>query len=219
MKYKIEGGSSFSHIKFVLNPGDKIVTESDAMASMDAGLSQTAKMNGHIIKAFLKKFFGGESLFVNHFENNTQEPKEIVITKNTPGEIVPLKLEGKGMYLQPGAYICSTPGIHLIVEWAGFRSFLAREGLFRLYAAGTGYLWFGAYGRIVPKTVKREYLVDTGHLVAYEPQMGMKLQMSGNLMTSLLSGEGLLTRMEGDGKIFLQTRSMGGLAAWLNPRL
>lgn len=219
MKYKIEGGSSFSHIKFVLNPGDKIITEADAMASMDAGLSQTAKMNGHIIKAFLKKFFGGESLFVNHFENTTQEPKEIVITKSTPGEIVPLKLEGKGMYLQPGAYICSTPGIHLIVEWAGIRSFLAREGLFRLYAAGTGYLWFGAYGRIVPKTVKREYLVDTGHLVAYEPQMGMKLQMSGNLMSSLLSGEGLLTRMEGDGKIFLQTRSMSGLAAWLNPRL
>ena len=53
MKYKIEGGSSFSHIKFVLNPGDKIITEADAMASMDAGLSQTAKMNGHILK-FLK---------------------------------------------------------------------------------------------------------------------------------------------------------------------
>lgn len=219
MKYKIEGGSSFSHIKFVLNPGDEIITESDAMASMDAGISQRVGMHGHIFKAFLRKFFGGESLFVNHFKNDTKEEKEIVITRNTPGEIVPLKLEGKGMYLQPGAYVCSTPGVHLVLEWAGIRSFLAREGLFKLYIGGTGYVWFGAYGRVVPKDIEREYLVDTAHLVAYEPALTMQIQMSGNLLSSLISGEGLLTRMEGKGRIFLQTRSMHGLASWLNPRL
>ena len=58
--------------------------------------------------------------------------------------------------------------------------------------------------------------MDTSHLVAYEPQLKLKAQLSGGLFSSFFSGEGLVTRIEGKGKIIIQTRSMSGLASWTN---
>ena len=46
--------------------------------------------------------------------------------------------------------------------------------------------------------------------------MKLKIQLAGGLFSSLFSGEGLVTRIEGKGKIWIQTRSMVGLAAWTN---
>ena len=37
--------------------------------------------------------------------------------------------------------------------------------------------------------------------------------------SSFFGGEGFVTRMEGKGKIIIQTRSLSGLADWINPRL
>ena len=69
------------------------------------------------------------------------------------------------------------------------------------------------------KEIDGEYIVDTSHLVAYEPQLKLKLQMAGGIFSSFFSGEGLVTRVEGNGKIWIQTRSIGGLAGWLNPKI
>jgi uncharacterized protein (AIM24 family) len=60
--------------------------------------------------------------------------------------------------------------------------------------------------------------VDTAHLVAWEPQMKLKLQLAGGLFSSVFSGEGLVTRIEGTGKIIVQSRSLSGLGSWLNPK-
>ena len=37
----------------------------------------------------------------------------------------------------------------------------------------------------------------------------------GNLMSTLFSGEGLVLRFKGTGKVWLQTRSVGGLVNWM----
>ena len=102
---------------------------------------------------------------------------------------------------------------------AGFVSGISREGFFKLEAHGPGTIWFGAYGGLVGKEIDGEYIVDTSHLVAYEPQLKLKLQMAGGIFSSFFSGEGLVTRVEGNGKIWIQTRSIGGLAGWLNPKI
>ena len=93
---------------------------------------------------------------------------------------------------------------------------MAREGLFRLKVSGRGQVWFGAYGGIFARDVRDEYVVDSGHLVAYEPSINISLGMAGGVFSSVLSGEGLVARVRGPGRIYLQSRSMAGLAGWLN---
>ncbi len=143
----------------------------------------------------------------------------MTLTQGTPGEIRQVRLKDESICLQPGAYVASTRNLKLGVKWAGLASFIGREGLFKLLVSGDGILWYGAYGGLVEKQIEGQYIVDTGHLVAYQPHMKLKVQLAGGLVSSFLGGEGLVTRVEGYGKATLQTRSLSGLAGWLNPRL
>ncbi len=219
MKTEIKGAPAFAYIDVVLGPGEEIVAESDAMSSMSADLDMDAKFNGGFLSGLAKKFLGGESLFVNHFKNKSDQTKKLTLTQGTPGDIRELDLRDQSICLQPGAYICSTSGLKMGVRWAGIASFVGREGLFKLEVSGTGKLWYGAYGGLVDKEVRGEYIVDSGHLVAYDPSIKLKIKMAGGIFSSLFGGEGLVTKVVGNGKITIQSRSISGLIGWINPKL
>ena len=216
METIIEGEPAFAYLHVDLEPGEKIIAESDSMASMDADLDMNAKFNGGFVSGLIKKFLGGESLFVNHFTNNTSETKRVTLVQGTPGDMRCIELNNEAFCLQPGAYICSEPGVKLGLKYAGIGSFIGREGLFKLIVKGTGRVWYGAYGGLLEKEVDGEYIIDTSHLVAYDPNMKLKVQLSGGIFSSFFGGEGLVTRVEGHGKIVIQSRSLDGLAGWLN---
>lgn len=218
MKTELKGSQAFSYIEVELQPGETIISESDAMSSMDAELDLTAKLNGGFFKGLLRKYLGGESLFINHFTNNTQQPRRMTLVQSTPGEIRQRTMDNDEIYLQPGAFVACTEDVKLTLEWAGFVSFIAREGLFRLKASGSGDLFYGAYGALLEREIDGEYIVDTSHLVAYEPGIKLKLQLAGGIFSSFFGGEGLVTRVEGKGKIIIQSRSITGLTGWLNPK-
>ncbi|MBW8184598.1 TIGR00266 family protein [Shewanella sp. NR704-98] len=218
MEAKIMGSQAFSYIDIDLEPGETVIAESDAMSSMDADLDLTATFNGGFFKGLLKKFFGGETLFISRYSNNTSAPKRVTLVQPVPGEIRCYELNGDEFNLQPGAYLASTDGVKLGLRWAGFVSFIAREGLFKLTVTGEGKVWYGAYGALLEKEIDGEYIVDTSHLVAYEPGIKLKLQLAGGIFSSFFGGEGLVTRVEGKGKIIVQSRSVSGLAGWLNPK-
>ncbi|MCB1306605.1 MAG: TIGR00266 family protein [Leptospiraceae bacterium] len=219
MKATINGAPSFCFVHIDLEPGETIIAESDAMASMDAEIAMETKFNGGFFSGLLKKFLGGESLFVNHFTNKSDRARRVTVVQPTPGEIRQIDLNGQALCLQPGAYVASTPGVKLGLKWAGLASFIAREGLFKLEVSGSGTVWYGAYGGLVEKEVDGAYIVDTAHLVAYDPQMKLKAQLAGGILSSFFGGEGLVTRVEGKGRIVMQSRSLSGLAGWVNPRL
>lgn len=216
MKLTVEGKPVFAHVIVELDPGESFVAESDAMSSMSSDLDMNATFNGGFFKALLKRFFGGESLFINTFKNNTSKTLNLHLTQPTPGDIAVKELNGESYCIQKGAYVASDASVNLGIKWAGFASFIAGEGLFKLVVSGHGKVVFGAYGGIIEKEINGEYIVESGHLVAYEPTMNLKLQLAGGVFGSLFGGEGFVTRIEGKGKIYLQTRSMSSLAAWVN---
>ena len=217
METEVRNRPSFANIRVQLSAGDSIIAESDAMASMSSSIEMSTRFNGGPIRAVGKRFFGGESLFVNEF--TTHSSGELVLTQPFPGDIECIALKGNTLDLQPGAYVASEPGVTLGLGWAGISSFVGREGLFRLKVSGHGRIWFGAYGGIFVREIENEYVVDTGHLVAYEPTIGIRMGMAGGIFSSFFGGEGLVTRVTGPGRIYMQSRSMGGLAAWTNAHL
>ena len=208
MKYEIRYKPAFAAIFVTLNPGDRITAEAGAMTSMDAQLSMRTQFSGGLIPGLLKKFFGGESLFVNVFTNETQQPLTLVLTQSTIGDIERIDLSQGDICFQPGAYIAHTPGVKMGVQWAGFASWFAGEGLFKLKLTGEGRVFFGAYGGMTKKHVQGEFVVDSGHLVAYQPQIQMGIKLAGGLFGSVTSGEGLVNRLSGEGEIYLQSRSI-----------
>lgn len=217
MEAEIRNRPSFANVRVQMRAGDGLVAESGAMASMSSTVEMKARMAGGFFSAVARRFFGGESFFVNEFA--TASEGELVLTNSYPGDIACVPLQGTGLFLQPGAFIACEPGVQLSVSWAGIASFVGREGLFRLQASGTGQLWFGAYGGIVEREIDGELVVDSGHLVAYEPTLSLSMGMAGGIFSSIFSGEGLITRVRGRGKIYLQSRALSGLAGWTNSHL
>ena len=217
MQHTIRNRPSFANIHLHLQQGDRVIAEADAMASMSATIGMRTRFSGGFVRGLLRRGFGGESMFVNEFF--TESEGELVLTQPFPGDIECLELEGTTLFLQPGAFIACEPRVRLGLGWAGVRMAIAREGLFRLRVSGKGKVWFGAYGGIFSREVTDEYIVDTGHLVAYEPTVDVRIGMAGGLFSSFFSQEGLVTRVRGPGRIYLQSRSFGGLAAWANAHL
>ena len=208
---------SFANVLVKLEPGDKIIAEADAMASMSACVEMKTRWSGGIFGAILKRAFGGESLFVNEF--SSPEPAELVLTQGMPGDIECLELKGTSLFLQPGAFLACEPGVSLGLKWAGIASLVGGEGLFRLRVSGTGRVWFSAYGGIFTREITDEYIVDTGHLVGYEPTINIRVGMAGGIFSSFFGGEGLVTKVRGPGRIYMQSRNFSGLTAWMNAHI
>jgi uncharacterized protein (TIGR00266 family) len=217
MEYEIRNRPAFANVLLRLTSGDRVIAESDAMASMSSSISLRSRWSGGFLSAILRRLLGGESLFMNEY--STSSSGELVLTQPTPGDIECLELRGQTLYLQPGAFIGCDPTVQMGLGYAGLASLIAREGLFRLTVSGNGRLWFGAYGGIIVKEIQDEYVVDSGHLVAYEPSVNLRIGLAGGLFTSLFSGEGLVLRLRGPGRVYLQSRSIESLASWVNGHL
>ncbi len=219
MKAVIEGNPSFSHVHIDLEPGETVIAESGAMQSMAAELETNAKSNGGFFPGLAKKMFGGESFFVNEFKNSGTRPMRVTIAQDVPGEIREMNLrDGSELCLQKGAWLASAGDVKLKTVWAGFVSMFIGEGLIKLKASGNGTIWYGAYGGIIERKVDGELKVDDGHLVAYDPSLKLKVSLAGGLIASITSGEGFVSKVVGSGTVYIQTRSLKGLASWLNPK-
>ncbi|ELS04862.1 TIGR00266 family protein [Xenococcus sp. PCC 7305] len=219
MQCDIRYKPAFATIFVTLEPGESITAEAGAMVSMDSMLTMKTEFSGGFLPALGKKLFGGESLFVNVFANKTSRPLQVVLSQSVIGDIAEIELQGRELYFQPGAYIAHTAGVKMTVGWAGFTSWLMGEGLFKLKIGGIGKVFFGAYGGITKKTIAGQFIVDNSHLVAYEPGIKMGIKLSGGLLGSLTSGEGLVNRLSGHGDIYLQSRSFDGLLRFLRPQI
>jgi uncharacterized protein (AIM24 family) len=112
------------------------------------------------------------------------------------------------------------------------RGMLSGEGLFLLTVEGTGLLLLSSFGAIHAKELGagEEYLVDTGHIVAFEAGVNYRLEKASGktqgmggflkgMVQSAMSGEGFVCRYTGPGRIYLQTRQLAGFAHQLLPFL
>ncbi len=194
-------------------PGGKTLkVEASAMATMDTNLIMKTKFKGG-----LGRFLGGESLFINEFtaENG---PGEISISPTAPGDITHRYLNNETIYLQNSAYVASNPDILVESKWQGLtRGFFSGESLFLIKCSGTGDLWFNSFGGIVELDVTDGYVIDTGHIVAFTEGLTYNIGRLGGYKSLFLSGEGLVCRFSGSGKIWIQTRKIMPFAWYLNP--
>ncbi|MEA1993632.1 MAG: AIM24 family protein [Euryarchaeota archaeon] len=83
-----------------------------------------------------------------------------------------------------------------------------------------GDLFLSSFGAISVFELKgNEFIVDTGHLVAFENNIRYTIKKVGGLKSTFLSGEGLVAKLRGHGKVLIQTRSPDTFATWMYPLL
>jgi len=135
------------------------------------------------------------------------------------GDVEVLELDGRSpVMLSSGAFLASAPSVNLDTKWAGSRGFFSGQGLFLLEAEGTGPLFFASYGGIHAVDVgPAGYICDTSHIVGFTGGLTYDVTKVGGLKSLFFSGEGLVCRFTGQGRLWIATRNPGALASFLEP--
>ncbi len=218
-RYEIQHGSAFSLAILNLETEQSIQAEAGAMVSMSGNVELQSQMKGGLMGA-LKRAVGGESAFVSTFTAR-RGPGEVTLAPGSPGDIAALEMNNQHFFVQSSSYLAGDTSLQIDTRWGGAKSFFGGEGLFVLQVQGSGLLLVSSFGAIHRKrlTAGERYVVDTGHLVAWEGHMPYELRKasSSGWFRSLVSGEGIVAEFAGPGEILIQTRNLAAFAGMLKP--
>ncbi len=208
--------------KVSMVPGDQLTAEGGSMIAMSPNISITTstykKQAGSLLKA-AKRVISGESFFLNHFECHDREGV-LWLGTTLSGDITTLDVDGQNLVVQGGSYLASTPGVDVDMGWQGFKSLFSGEGLFWLHLKGRGTAMISSFGAIYPVHVDGEYIVDTGHIVAFSDTLNFKISKAGSSwLHSFLGGEGLVCRFSGHGTVWCQSHNPRSFGAVVGARL
>jgi uncharacterized protein (AIM24 family) len=81
---------------------------------------------------------------------------------------------------------------------------------------GNGKVFFAAYGDVEAIDVDGDIIVDSGHVVAWEPGLQYELSYRRGVRNYLFA-EGMMLRFHGRGRIWVQSRNPLALADFLHP--
>lgn len=214
MQYDILCQPTFSLVEVTLEPGEKIIAEAGAMAWTEGPVRTETSTRGGVLKGLKRAVLAGESFFQNTYIAETGTAK-VGLAPSVAGDIVPYELADGELFLEKGAYLASTEGVHCDSKFQGLKG-LFSEGLFALRVTGSGMLFFGAYGSVQEIQVDGEYTVDNGFAVAWEPTLQYRVTKARKIRSFLFSDQ-LLLNFSGTGKLWVQARSPVALANWVHP--
>lgn len=217
--WEIKHQGSFALAVVYLQPERSIAAEAGAMVSMSANVDLHSEMKGGLFGA-LKRAVGGESAFVSTFTAQGGAG-EVTFAPGSPGDVVGIDMKNQTFMVQSSSYLAGDTSLVVDTKFGGAKSWLGGEGLFLLQVSGTGLLLISSFGAIHRKTLRpgEQYVVDTGHLVAWEGRMQYNLRKAAKsgFFRSFLSGEGMVAEFVGPGEILIQTRNLAAFAGLLKP--
>ena len=221
MKTEFEFGPAFTLMTAHLSPGEQLKVEPGAMVAQSASVEMKSGMSGGFFKGLKKAMLGGESFILNTY---TAGPAGgwVSLAPGAPGDSGAFDLSpGENLFMQGGAYLASTANVETDTKFQGAKGFFSGEGAFFLKAStteGAGQVFYTSYGALKEIEIAgEEVVVDTGHVVAFTDGVGYNISKVGGLGSALLGGEGLVMKFSGKGKVWIQTRDLGSLAARLVP--
>lgn len=138
-------------------------------------------------------------------------PGELLLAPSMLGDITTIRLNGDESWsVGKDAYVASTQGITRDYKRQGLgKAMFSGEGLWVHKITGAGLLWITSFGAIIRKDLVEgeKYIVDNGHLVAWNVKYVMERVSSGGIIAGFATGEGLVCKFTGPGTVFIQTRN------------
>ncbi len=218
MRYEIKYQPSYSLLEVELEAGERITGEAGALTYMTPNIDvQTRRREQSIFGTLKTSILGGQSLFVTDFTAEGGTGK-LALAAAPIGDVTKLEVApGKGWIIQKSAYLASTQEVDLDVRWEGFSRGLFGQGLFMVKTSGEGDLFINTFGAIDAHELGpgEQLIVDNFHLVAFSDTCEYEVRKFGNWKETILSGEGLVTNIEGPGKVYIQTKNLREFVDWL----
>src|SRR4051795_2983246 len=199
-------GDDMQFVEIELDPMEAAVAEAGGMMYMDEGIEmetifgdgsqQSSGFLGSLMGAG-RRLLSGESLFMTVFQNQGQGKRRIAFGAPYPGKIIPVHLGELGgeLLAQKDSFLCAAKGVSIggaFTKKFG-AGFFGGEGFILQRLQGDGLAFIHAGGTIYERNLDAgEVLkVDTGCIVAFQPQVEYDIQYVGKIKSALFGGEGL----------------------------
>jgi len=213
-----------------LQPNETVRAEAGAMVSMTRNISIEAAaknpneggMGKRLLKGLKRMALGGESFFTNTYTAQNQQG-HVSFAPSLCGDMVVHDCQGEQLIIQGSSYVAAPDSVTVDTQFQGFKGFFSGESMFFLTATGHGPVLMNAFGAIETLDLNGEMIIDTGHLVAFTAGINYTVvKASAGWISSFLSGEGLVLKMQGQGRIYVQSRNPNeygsSVGAMLPPR-
>ena len=222
----------FLHV--ALRKGDKIYCESDAMVMMEATLDLRGQMSGGIGSAIMRRFANGESFFQQHIEA-IRGDGDCLLSPVLPGALEILDVGARQYLLSDGAFVAATSGTEMKVRMQNISSALFAQsgGFFVMETSGTGQVVVSGFGSMFQLEVApgKDVIIDNSHVVCWDSALHYEISvttgrtggglggMIGNLVNSATSGEGIVLRFTGSGKVLVCSRNRDSFVDWMKKEI
>jgi uncharacterized protein (TIGR00266 family) len=169
--------------------------------------------------AFIRRMLGSRGVFLNHFSSMTGGWVRLASPMGGPIKQLSLR-EGARWNVAPRSFIAYSGPIDMQMRWGSLKAVFSRGGVQFLDLSGEGELWLAGYGAIDEVEVNGSYVIDSGHIVAFEKSLHFDIRhASGHIGDTPIPGEGLVLELSGNGKVLVQTRNLGALTSWVGRQL
>ncbi|HEU4844114.1 MAG TPA: TIGR00266 family protein [Burkholderiaceae bacterium] len=217
----------FLHVS--LAHGEKIYCESDAMVMMEAALDLRGKVTGGIGAALMRRFANGESFFQQHIEA-VRGAGDCLLSPTLPGAMQVVDVGPRQYMLADGAFVAASSGVALQVrtQSLGNALFAQSGGFFITETAGSGQVVVSGFGSVSQLEVApgRDVVIDNAHVVCWDSALHYEMSVAtgsgggflGNLINSQTSGEGMVLRFSGQGKVLVCSRNRDAFLGWTQRR-
>ncbi len=218
----------FLHVS--MKKGEKIYCESGAMVMMDSTLELKGKMTGGIGSAIMRRLANGESLFQQHITASNGDG-DCLLSPGMPGAIEILDVGQRQYILNDGAFVAATEKTEMKVRTQNIGSalFAGSGGFFVMETSGVGQVVVSGFGSMFQLDVEagKDVIIDNTHVVCWDSTLRYEVSvttgssgsglgnMLGNLVNSATSGEGIVLRFSGSGKICVCSRNRDSFAGWV----
>lgn len=208
----------FLHIS--LQQGESISCESNAMVMMESALQLSGRMQGGILSALARKLVNGESFFQQHIKA-VNGSGDCLLAPNFPGDIEVLQVGEVQYKIADGAYLAADEGVEVTAQMQSLGNALlgGSGGFFIGQTKGKGKVAVCGYGSLFTLEVSpsNPMTIDNGHVVAWDSRLNYQIALNtgsenrgllGSLVNSVTSGEGVVLKFSGTGKVIVCSRNM-----------
>lgn len=226
MRYRILGDYDCPVIEISLNNEESVKIERGSMAYM-SGVELTGRMNskgrgiGGVLGALGRSITSGESMFITQ-ARGVSDGAFLGIAPAIPGKIAKLSVGASQYRLNDGAFLACdmSVGYAMKAQNLGKAFFGGTGGVFVMETQGQGDLLVNAFGDLIELTVTpdRPVVIDNEHVVAWDRNLDYNIEVASG-MFGFTTGEGLVNKFTGYGKVFIQSRNIHSLADAVRPFL
>lgn len=215
-----------------MKQGETVFCESDSMVMLESNLRIDGKLRGGIFQSVMRKFTTGESLFQQEIKAVNGDG-DCLLSPNIDGSLQILDVGPQQYVLSDESFLAASENIEITAKVQtniGGALFGGTGGFVVMQTKGQGKLCVSGSGSLMIMDItpeQGEVTIDNGHVVCWDQSLSYNIGIAnsqkggflGNVVNTMTSGENMVLKFRGSGKVVINSRNRGNFLKWLSSAL